>query len=335
MPHCVREATHHGHHIFAFDKAHFQVNLTEFCLTVGARILVAQALADLDVAIESSHHQDLLEELRALWQGVPHALVESRWDDKVARAFRRALDEKRGLYFSKSVGREVVARQLRDLAARAQDVLHAWAAQVDVSVLEADFLVDLLGIVIIGQDGRVLCLVEDLKFFGSEFHLASGEFVIWLTGTETKNAAHADHVFAAERLGLLHEFGAGMFEIEDHLAEAVSIPNVHEQESATLVAIGVHPSVEGDCLTGIGKAWLSAGVRALEHGGGVQGEGSRIVLRRAARRPLAYRGSRAHCGCSHSQHTCMRNLEPAPLAALAGEDRAALSGRPRKAIASQ
>ncbi len=31
----------------------------------------------------------------------------------------------------------------------------------------------------------------------------------------------------------------------------------------------------------------------------------------------------------------MRNLEPAPLAALAGEDRAALSGRPRKAIAGQ
>ena len=275
MPHCVREATHHGHHIFAFDKAHFQVNLTEFCLTVGARILVAQAFADLDVAIESSHHQDLLEELRALWQGVPHALVESRWNDKVARAFRRALDEKRGLYFSKSVGREVVARQLRDLAARAQDVLHAWAAQVDVSVLEADFLVDLLRIVIIGQDGRVLCLVEDLKFFCGEFHLASSELVIGFAGPLPKRPAHADHILTAEGSGLLHEVRVAMFEIEDHLAEAVPIPNVNEQESATLVAIGVHPSVKGDCLTGIGKAWLSAGVRALEHGGGfrVKGQG--------------------------------------------------------------
>jgi hypothetical protein len=154
-------------------------------------------------------------------------------------------------------------------------VLHARAAEVDLAVLEASFFADLLGIVVIWQDGRIFRLVEDLKFFGSEFYLASGEFVVWLTGTETKNATHADHVFAAERLGLLYEFGAGMFKIEDHLAEAVSIPNVHEQESTTLIAIGVHPSVEGDCLTGIGKAWLTAGVRALEHGGGfrVKGQG--------------------------------------------------------------
>ena len=154
-------------------------------------------------------------------------------------------------------------------------MLHARTPQVDVAVLESSFFADLLSVMIIGQDRWVFRLVEDLKFFGSKFHLASGEFVVWLTRTETKNAAHADHVFAAERLGLLHEFGAGMFKIEDHLAETVSIPNVHEQESATLVAIGVHPSVEGDCLTGIGKAWLSAGVRAFEHGGGfrVKGQG--------------------------------------------------------------
>ena len=75
MPHRVRKAAHHGHDVFALNKAHFQVNLTEFCLPISAWVFVTQALADLDVAVETSHHQDLLEELWTLRQGVPHALV--------------------------------------------------------------------------------------------------------------------------------------------------------------------------------------------------------------------------------------------------------------------
>ncbi|MEY4942938.1 MAG: hypothetical protein RL254_1119, partial [Planctomycetota bacterium] len=49
----------------------------------------------------------------------------------------------------------------------------------------------------------------------------------------------------------------------------------------------------------------------------------------------AYRGSRAHCGGSQTQDACMHSLEPVHLAAGAGEDRAALSGHPRKANAGQ
>ena len=49
----------------------------------------------------------------------------------------------------------------------------------------------------------------------------------------------------------------------------------------------------------------------------------------------AYRGSRAHYGGSHTEYACMHSLAPIPLAAGAGEDWAALSGRPRKANAGQ
>ena len=50
----------------------------------------------------------------------------------------------------------------------------------------------------------------------------------------------------------------------------------------------------------------------------------------------AYRGSRAHCGGSNTDGTWMPGIvERHDLAAGAGEDRAALSGRPRKANASQ
>jgi hypothetical protein len=50
----------------------------------------------------------------------------------------------------------------------------------------------------------------------------------------------------------------------------------------------------------------------------------------------AYRGSRAHCGGSHTEiSSTTRVCETPHLAAGAGEDRAALSGHPRKANAGQ
>ncbi|MEY4943148.1 MAG: hypothetical protein RL254_1329, partial [Planctomycetota bacterium] len=49
----------------------------------------------------------------------------------------------------------------------------------------------------------------------------------------------------------------------------------------------------------------------------------------------AYRGSRAHCGGSQTQDACIHSFELVHLAAGAGEDRAALSGHPRKANAGQ
>jgi hypothetical protein len=50
----------------------------------------------------------------------------------------------------------------------------------------------------------------------------------------------------------------------------------------------------------------------------------------------AYRGSRAHCGGSNTEGTWMPGIVEHPhLAAGAGEDRAALSGHPRKADAGQ
>jgi hypothetical protein len=48
-----------------------QVDLGELGLAVGAGVLVAEAAADLHVAVAAGDHQDLLEELGALREGVP------------------------------------------------------------------------------------------------------------------------------------------------------------------------------------------------------------------------------------------------------------------------
>ena len=53
-------------YILLLDEAHLAVDLCEFRLTVCTKVFVTEALDDLEVAIEATHHQELLEGLRRL-----------------------------------------------------------------------------------------------------------------------------------------------------------------------------------------------------------------------------------------------------------------------------
>ena len=59
-----------AHHRVLVDEAHLEVELGELGLPVAAQVLVAVAARDLEVAVDASDHQQLLELLRALRQRV-------------------------------------------------------------------------------------------------------------------------------------------------------------------------------------------------------------------------------------------------------------------------
>jgi len=54
----------HCQHIIAVNKGHFQVKLGELRLAVAAQILVAEAARDLEIALDASNLEQLLELLR-------------------------------------------------------------------------------------------------------------------------------------------------------------------------------------------------------------------------------------------------------------------------------
>ncbi len=77
-------------HVVLRDEAHLDVELIEFARrAVGARVLVAEARRDLEIAVEARHHDELLELLRRLRQRVELAGMDARRHQKVARAFGR------------------------------------------------------------------------------------------------------------------------------------------------------------------------------------------------------------------------------------------------------
>ena len=75
------------------DERHLDVDLRELGLPIEPQVLVAEALDDLEVAVEARDHEELLEELRALGERVELPGREPRGDEEVARAAGRVLDQ--------------------------------------------------------------------------------------------------------------------------------------------------------------------------------------------------------------------------------------------------
>ena len=95
----------HGQHILAVDKAHLHVELGELRLAVGALVFIAEAARDLEITLDAGHHQQLLELLRALRQGVELARMHAAGHQILARAFGRALEQNRRLDFEEAAAR--------------------------------------------------------------------------------------------------------------------------------------------------------------------------------------------------------------------------------------
>ena len=101
-----------------------------FGLAVGARVFVPKAAGYLEVLFDAGRHEQLLELLGRLRQGVEAAGVEAAGNEVVARAFGGAFDEYGGFDFEESALVEVVADEFHDAVAQDEGVAHPRAAQV-------------------------------------------------------------------------------------------------------------------------------------------------------------------------------------------------------------
>ena len=155
-------------------EAHLEVELGELRLAVAAQVLVAVAARDLEVAVEPGDHQQLLELLRALRKRVDAARLETRRDDEVAGALRRALDQRRRLDLDEPMRVVDLADRLDHPAAQQESPLHRLAPDVEVAVLEANALVD-RGVGLVDVERRGPGLGQDLDRVRPELDLARGE----------------------------------------------------------------------------------------------------------------------------------------------------------------
>jgi len=128
-----------------------------------------------------------------------------------------------------------------------------------------------------------------------------GESGIRAAGAGSDHAAENRHVLAAEAAGDLHRVGLALAVpvgrgFDDRLGDAAAIPQVDEDEAASLIPGDVHPSRQHDLGPRVGVAQVAAAVGSssmLEahgglHRGGVGAKRRRISRRRRrARRPAS------------------------------------------------
>ena len=78
------------------DKRHFTVELIEITIkTVGSGVFVTEARGDLEIFVNATNHEELLELLRRLRQGIKSAWVKPGGHEKITGAFRGRVGKNR------------------------------------------------------------------------------------------------------------------------------------------------------------------------------------------------------------------------------------------------
>ena len=269
-----------GHHGFLVDEAHLEVELGELRLAVAAQVLVAIAPGDLEVAVHARDHQQLLELLWALGQGVHTARLEAARDDEVAGTLRRALDEGRCLDLDEAVGVVDLADRLDHAGAEHQTLGHRLAADIEVAVLEPEDLVD-RRIRVVDIERRGLRLRQDLERCRAQLDVAGGELVVLRSGQAGRDlTGDVDDEFAADAAGDLVDVGR-VRPVDDDLGDPVPIPDVQEDE-LTVIPSPMDPPGQAGWGTRVGGAERAAGMRSIRRGeaGGRLGHRRRMVVGR-------------------------------------------------------
>ena len=141
VPHRRHQLLAEGVHVLLVEEGQLQVELGELGLAVGPQGLVAEAADDLVVALDPGHHQQLLEQLGRLGQGVELPGGQVGGDQEVARPLGGRLGQVRGLDLEEPAVAEDPAQGGVGRRPDLQAAPGRGAAQVEVAVLEAQVLV--------------------------------------------------------------------------------------------------------------------------------------------------------------------------------------------------
>ncbi len=223
-------------HVVLGHERHLDVELGELRLAVGAEVLVPVAAGDLVVALHPGHHEQLLEQLRRLRQGVPGARLQPDRHQEVAGTLRSGAGERRRLDLVEVACVQHLAGDLVGPRAQLEGVRRAGSPQVEVAVLEPDVVAG-IDVVVYRQRQRSR-LGEHLQRRHDDLDVAGRQLRVLVPGRATLHlAGHLYAVLVAQRVRLL-------LLAEHDLDDSGGVAEVDEGHPAVVAAAG-HPSGEG------------------------------------------------------------------------------------------
>ena len=216
------------------------------------------------IFFHTGHHKDLLVLLGRLGQRVKLAWMQSARDEEFTGAFRCTLEQRGRFNLEEALFLHEYPRRSGHAAPQTHVVDHLRPAQVEIAVLEAEFLVDLGGdLRVVDAERQHVGVVQHLELLSYDLDEAGVDLlVLRALGADADLAGDADDTLAMKPRGGLEQVGRKVARIKHRLCSAFAVSDIDKEDSAQ-VSVGMYPAVEGDDLSNVFLAYFVAVMCAL------------------------------------------------------------------------
>ena len=266
-PLVLAELVEHGHqhvlqnaqHVRLTGEGHLHIQLIKFAGgAVGTGVLVPEAGGDLEVTVKAGGHQQLLELLGCLRQGIELSGVVPGGHQIVPGTLRGGGGQDGGGDLQEAMLCHGLPQGGHYLAPEDDVVLHRRVPQVQIAVLQAGGLVGLPAAVDGERQLVVLAAAQHLNFAGHHLDLAGGQLGV-LAVPLPDGALHGDGGLLVDGLQQGHHVGG----LRHHLSGAIEVPDHGEGQLTAYLPEVFQPAADLYGLAGVGEPQLSAGMGAI------------------------------------------------------------------------
>ena len=246
--------------VFAFHETHLYIHLSEFGLTIGSEVLVAEAFHYLIISVRSAYHKQLLIKLRRLRKSVITTRMNAARDKIVPRAFGSGLPEEGRFHLDKSVLRKIRPYRMRRLRPHKKIPLHLSSTKIEISVLQPKKLARSR---IPYNERKSIRFGKNSQFVGNYFYLARlhiGIDVIPYSAPDL--ASYRKNVFHLYSRSLLKKLLVGQIHVENDLHYSRPVPKLYENQPSEIPST-VSPAHNRYFSARIGSAKFPAHIRAF------------------------------------------------------------------------
>ena len=191
-------------HIFLFYERHLTVDLCKLRLTVSTKILIAETLRNLEIAVETRNHQQLLQRLRTLGQGIELTGIHTTGDYEITGSLRSRTNQYRCLYLNKLLPIKEITDEDGHLMSQLKILAYSGTAQIQVTIFHTD-IISTIGIVL-NSKGRRETFTENRQSIRHNFNIPRRHLRIFALAL-THHTFYLNTKLATQFIGLFTERG--------------------------------------------------------------------------------------------------------------------------------
>ena len=245
-------------HILLFHKRHLTVDLRKLGLTVCTQVLIAETLGNLEVTVEATDHQQLLQGLGRLGQSIELSWIHTTGHHKVTGALWGRTNQNRRLHLDEVLAIQEVTNQDRHTVTQFEVLTDSGTTKIQITVLHTDIIAT-IGIVLDGERRR-LALAQDIQFLDQYLDITRRHLGI-LALTLTDRSLHLDTELTAQFVGLFTKRCIiGL--VEHQLCQTIAVTQINESHTTHLTA-ALNPSCQRHLFACIGKPKLSTSITSI------------------------------------------------------------------------